>query len=378
MLVLEFKTYVKAEQFTAIDEAIRICQFIRNKSIRLWMDKEAKSCFDLNKYCAVLAKEFDFANKLNSMARQSASERAWSAISRFYDNVKSGVKGKKVGFPSFQKDCRSVEYKTSGWKLSADCKSVTFTDKCGIGRLKLKGSRDLGFYDLSQIKRVRLVKRADGYYVQFCVSVDRLEVLPSTGKTIGLDVGLKEFYTDSNGDSAPNPHFLCKGEPALKRSQRLVSRKVKGSLNRRKARVILGKRHLKISRQRKDHAIKLARCVITSNDVVVYEDLRVSNMVKNHCLAKSISDASWYQFKVFKEYFGKVFGRITIAVNPAYTSQECSNCGEVVKKSLSTRTHACKCGCVMDRDHNAAINILNRGISTAGHVGTSLLDNVNA
>jgi putative transposase len=378
MLVYEFKTYGKTEQFTAIDDAIRICQFVRNKSIRLWMDKEAKSCFDLNKYCAVLAKEFDFANKLNSMARQSASERAWAAISRFYDNVKAGIKGKKVGFPSFQKDCRSVEYKTSGWKLSEDCKSITFTDKCGIGRLKMKGTRDLGFYDLSQIKRVRLVKRADGYYVQFCIQIDRSEVLPSTGKTIGLDVGLKEFYTDSNGDSVPNPRFLRKGEIALKRSQRLVSRKLKGSLNRRKARVILGKRHLKISRQRKDHAIKLARCVITSNDVVVYENLSVSNMVKNHCLAKSISDASWYQFRIFLEYFGKVFGRITIAVNPAYTSQECSNCGEVVKKSLSTRTHVCKCGCSMDRDHNAAINILNRGISTTGHVGTSLLDNVNA
>ena len=378
MLVFEFKTYGKSQQFNAVDDAIRICQFIRNKSVRLWMDGKAKSCFDLNKHCAVLAKEFDFANKLNSMARQSASERAWSAISSFYDNVKSGVKGKKVGFPQFQKDCRSVEYKTTGWKFSENRKSITFTDKCGIGRLKLKGTRDLGFYDLSQIKRVRLVKRADGYYVQFCVQADRLEVLPSTGKAIGLDVGLKEFYTDSNGNSVPNPRFLRKCETALKRSQRLVSRKVKGSLNRRKARVIFGKRHIKISRQRKDHAIKLARCVITSNDVVVYEDLRVSNMVKNHCLAKSISDASWYQFRVFLEYFGKVFGRITIAVNPAYTSQECSNCGEVVKKSLSTRTHTCKCGCVMDRDHNAAINILNRGISTTGHVGTSLLDNVNA
>ena len=246
MLVLEFKTYGKTEQVKAIDEAIRICQFIRNKSIRIWLDKKAKSWFNLSKYCAIWAKEFDFANKLNSMARQASAERAWASISRFYDNVKKGVKGKKVGFPSFQKDCRSVEYKTSGWKLSEDCKSITFTDKCGIGKLKMKGTRDLEFYDLSQIKRVRLVKRADGYYVQFCVQVDRLEVLPSTGNTIGLDVGLKEFYTDSNGDSVPNPRFLRQGETALKRFQRLVSRKVKASLNRRKARVILGKRHLKI------------------------------------------------------------------------------------------------------------------------------------
>ena len=378
MLVLEFKIYAKPNQFQAIDEAIRICQFIRNKSIRLWMDGGAKSWFDLSKYCAIWAKEFDFANKLGAMARQASAERAWAAISRFYDNVKKGVKGKKIGFPKFQKDCRSVEYKTNSWKLSNDRKSITFTDKCGIGRLKMKGTRDLNFYEPSQIKRVRLVKRADGYHAQICVSVDRTEQIPVTGKTIGLDVGLKEFYTDSNGETASNPSFLRKGEARLKRAQRLVSRKKKGGVNRRKARMILGKRHLKISRQRKDHAIKLARCVITSNDVVVYEDLRVSNMVKNHCLAKSISDASWYQFRVFLEYFGSVFGRITIAVNPAYTSQECHSCGTVVKKSLSTRTHVCKCGCEMDRDHNAAINILNRGISTTGHAGTSILEIVNA
>jgi putative transposase len=101
-------------------------------------------------------------------------------------------------------------------------------------------------------------------------------------------------------------------------------------------------------------------------------------MVKNHCLAKSINDASWYQFRVWLEYFGKVFKRVTIAVNPQYTSQECSSCGEIVKKSLSTRTHICKCGCVMDRDENAARNILSRGLSTVGHTGTFALDASNA
>ena len=377
MLIFEFKVKGKPSQYSGIDDAIRTTQFIRNKAIRYWMDNRKVGRYDLNKYCAVLAKEFQFADELNSMARQSAAERAWSAISRFYDNCKKKVAGKK-GYPKFQKDCRSVEYKTSGWKLSDDRKYITFTDKKGIGRLKLLGSRDLNFYQPDQIKRVRLVKRADGYYAQFAVDVNRTESTEVTGKAIGLDVGLKEFYTDSNGVMVGNPRFLRKAEKVLKRSQRRVSKKVKGSKNRGKARVILGKRHLKVSRQRKDHAIKLARCVITSNDVVVYEDLRVSNMVKNHCLAKSISDASWYQFRVFLEYFGKVFGRITIAVNPAYTSQECSSCGVIVKKALSTRSHVCKCGCEMDRDHNAAINILNRGISTTGHVGTSLLDNVNA
>jgi putative transposase len=311
------------------------------------------------------------------MARQASAERAWAAISRFYDNCKKKVAGKK-GFPTFQKDCRSIEYKTSGWKLSEDLKSITFTDKLGIGRLKMKGARDLGFYQFDQIKRVRLVKRADGYYVQFCVSADRYEVVEPTGKAIGLDVGLKEFYTDSNGAMVENPSFLRKSEKTLKCSQRRVSKKVKGSKNRGKSRTILGKRHLKISRQRKDHAVKLARCVIKSNDLVAYEDLRIKNMVKNHCLAKSINDASWYQFRVFLEYFAKVFGKVTIAVDPKYTSQECSSCGAIVKKSLSIRTHTCQCGCVLDRDHNAARNILSRGLATVGHTGSYGLDSCNA
>ena len=377
MLVFEFKTYAKPAQFVAIDEAIRAAQFIRNKCIRYWMDNPKVSKYDLNKQCAVLAAEFPFANNLNSMARQSAAERAWTAISRCYDRCKKKVVGLK-GFPKFQKDNRSVEYKTTGWKLAEDRKSITITDKIGIGKLKLKGARDLNFYQPDQIKRVRLVKRADGFYVQFCISVDREEVISPTKNTIGLDMGLNHFYTDSNGKQVKNPRFYRQAEQSIKRSQRLVSRKVTGSSNRRKARVKLSKVHLKISRQRKDHAIKLARCVIQSNDLVVYEDLRVGNMVKNHCLAKSISDAGWYQFRVWLEYFGKVFGRATVAVNPAYTSQECSSCGVIVKKSRSTRTHVCQCGCVLDRDENAAINILNKGLSTVGHTGRSALDADNA
>ena len=121
-----------------------------------------------------------------------------------------------------------------------------------------------------------------------------------------------------------------------------------------------------------------ARCVIRSNDLVAYEDLKVKNLVKNHCLAKSINDAGWRQFRVWLEHFGQRFNKITVAVNPAYTSQNCSECGEVVKKSLSTRTHTCKCGCNLDRDsakptlreHNAAKNILNRALSTVGHTET--------
>ncbi|NEO91775.1 MAG: transposase, partial [Moorea sp. SIO3G5] len=360
-------------------------KFVRNSCIRYWMDNKGVGKLDLNKYCTVLAKQFPFANELNSMARQACAERAWSSIVRFYDNCKKKVPGKK-GFPRFKKHCHSVEYKTTGWKLCPDKKSIVFSDKKGIGKLKLKGTWDLWHFDKKLIKRVRIVRRADGYYVQFCINTDINESVSATGTTIGLDVGLKDFYTDSNGNTVPNPRFYRKGEKRLKFYQRRVSRKNKGSANRKKAINKLGKTHLKISRQRVgeacakriEHAKILARCVVRSNDLVAYENLRINNMVKNHCLAKSINDAGWYQFRKWMEYFGNKFGKVTVAVNPAYTSQNCSNCGEVVKKSLSTRTHVCQCGCSLDRDHNAAINILERALSTAGHVGTLVLNDPNA
>jgi putative transposase len=373
MLVLEFKAKGKTIQYTAIDEAIRTAQFIRNKAIRHWMDNRGVGQKELYRLSKSLREEFSFVKALNSSACQASIERAYSAIARFYSSCKKSIPGKK-GYPKFQKNCRSVEYKTSGWTLSPDRRLINFIDKKGIGKLKLKGTWDLHYYQLNQIKRVRLVRRADGYYVQFLVSTENKVDVELTGKMIGLDVGLKEFYTDSNGHTEPNPKFYRKGEKRLKFKQCRVSRKKKGSANRRKAIKRLGRVHLKISRQREEHAKRVARCVIQSNDLVAYEDLRIKNLSKNHCLAKSINDAGWYQFRKWLEHFGIKFGKITIAVNPALTSQECSSCGTMVKKSLSVRTHVCKCGFVLDRDWNAAINILKLALSTTGHVGTWVID----
>jgi len=366
MIVYEFKAKGKPHQFQKIDEAIRVTQFIRNKCLRFWLDNKNVKAFDLNKYTAVLANEFEFADKLNSMARQAAAERTAFAIKRFFDNCKSKKAGKK-GYPKFQKNNRSVEYKTCGWKLSEDRKYITFTDKCKIGQLKLIGTYDLHYYQLNQIRRVRLIRRSDGYYVQFCIEAQRNIDITPTGKTIGIDVGLAAFYTDSEGNKVEKPRYLKKSEKALKRLQKAVSRKKKGSNNRKKAINKLGRKHLKISRQRKDFAVKQALCVIKSNDFVAIEDLAVRNLVKNHKLAKSISDVSWSLFAQWLKYFAQVYGRIVVAVPPQYTSQDCSSCGNRIKKSLSERTHICQCGCVLDRDENAAINILNKGLKQAGY-----------
>ncbi|MCC5666776.1 transposase [Nostoc sp. CHAB 5784] len=371
MLVIDAKLKGKQSQYNSLDEAIRTALFIRNKALRHWMDNKNVGKNDLQKLCAVLAKEFDFATKLNSMARQASADRAWFAIKRFYDNCKAKKLGKK-GYPKFKKRGHSVEYKTSGWKLSNDKKYITFSDGFESGRFKLVGTRDLSFYSVKQIKRIRVVKRADGYYCQFCVDIERKEDHQYDGNQVGIDVGLEFFYTDSNGRTVENPRLLRRAEKCLKRKQRQVSKCKKRSSNRRKAVKKLAKKHLKVSRQRKDFVVKTARTLVQSNDLVVYEDLQVKNMVKNHRLAKSISDASWSLFTDWVDYYAKVFGTWAASVPPHYTSQDCSVCGTRVKKSLSTRTHKChECGTVMHRDHNAAKQILMKGLkSTVGHTGS--------
>jgi len=374
MLIYEYKLSGSHTQFAAIDEALRIVQFIRNKCLRLWMDERGISKHALQVYCAVLAKDFLFASRLNSQARQASADRAWFAISRFYENCKNHQPGKK-GYPKFQHNNRSVEYKTTGWKLDPDGKHLTFTDGCGIGRLRLVGNKQqqIAAFPLKEIKRVRIVQRADGYYCQFSVLAERQIAHLATGRMIGIDVGLKSFYTDSDGHTVDNPRHYRQAEKHLNRLHRLVSRKTKGSQNREKARKALAKGYLKVQRQREDFARKTANALVTSHDLIVYEHLQIRNMVKNHQLAKSIHDAAWGQFLGWVKSYAMMHGIAVVAVPPAYTSQECSGCGERVQKTLSTRTHVCpRCGLILDRDENAALNILAKGLAcTLGHRETS-------
>src|SRR5438105_13420343 len=206
MLIYEYKLDGLPAQYAAIDEAIRVVQFIRNKCIRLWMDGRRINKNDLQCYCAVLANEYSFAACINSQARQTSADRAWAAISRFYENCRNKKPGKK-GYPKFQHDNRSVEYKQTGWKLDPDGRHVIFTDGCGIGRLRLVGNpnQQIETFPTKQIKRVRIVRRADGYYAQFSVETERKSEHVDTGSVVGIDMGLKTFYTDSDGNTTENP-----------------------------------------------------------------------------------------------------------------------------------------------------------------------------
>jgi len=164
MLVYEYKLDGNKKQCAAIEEAIRVVQFIRNKCLRLWMDGDRVNKNDLQTYCSTLAKEYPFAKRLNSQARQASADRAWFAIDRFYQNCREhtqrahGKPGKK-GYPTFQHDNRSVEYKQTGWKLDDVGRHITFTDGCGIGRLRLIGNKKqhIETFPVKEIKRVRIV-----------------------------------------------------------------------------------------------------------------------------------------------------------------------------------------------------------------------------
>jgi putative transposase len=388
MLVYEYKLDGTTAQYARIDGAIRVAQFVRNKCLRRWMDADLEhpvSANDLQTYCAVLAKDFEFAAALNSQARQASADRAWAAISGFYANCRAKVPGKK-GYPHFQHDNRSVEYKGTGWKLEPAGTHITFTDSCGIGRLRMVGTRAITTFPVAQIKRVRLIRRADGYYCQFCVdAVRQIEHVPS-GRHVGIDLGLKEFYTDSDGQVVHNPRFLRKAERRIKYLQRRVSRrfsqerkKVKRpqSQNYRKAQQQLSKAHLKVQRQREDFARKAASALVSSHDLIAHEDLQIRNLVKNHHLAKSIHDAAWARFLLWVYYYARLHRIPVLAVPSQYTSQACSGCETLVQKTLSTRTHVCwHCGLILDRDENAAINILALALliwqhfSTVGQTGT--------
>ncbi|MGD1807169.1 RNA-guided endonuclease InsQ/TnpB family protein [Dapis sp. BLCC M126] len=398
----EFKIKAKTNQYTAIDEAILTGQFIGNKCIRLSMDQRSIGKTQLYKYCSRLAKEFAFANKLNSQARQAMAEKGWSSTSRFYDNCHKKIPRKKVvrlrddysykgkctkrGYPNFKRHSRSIEYKNTGWNLSEDRKYITFTNKLGIGKLKLKGNWDFYFDQLEQIKRIRLIKRANGYYCQFLIQADINVKTTPTQRATGLDLGLNYFITDISGNVVESPKYYRKAEKKLNRLNRRKCRKYQNpgkgkkgakmvkipkqrqSNNYHKARVRYATKHFKVSRQREDFATLLTKCVIQSTDLVAYKDLNVKGMVKNRHLAKSINDAGCSTFRHWLEHFGRKYGKANVVVPPHNTSQNYSSWGQKVGKFLSTRTQICHhCGFVEHRDLNTRLNILQKGLSTVGH-----------
>src|SRR5262249_30254660 len=217
------------------------------------------------------------------------------------------------------------------------------------------------------IKTVTISHEADGWYVCCSCAEVSVQPLPLTGCETGVDVGLKGFLITAEGESIENPRPYRKSEQSLVKAPKLVSRRQKGSQRRNKARKLLAKKYQKVRRQRQDFHQKVALYLVRHYDALYLEDLRVANRVRNHHLAKSISDAGWAAFRTTLAYKAACAGKQVLLVTPAYTSQDCSACSERVKTSLSVRTHVCpSCGFTAARDHNAALNILRAGQAHRG------------
>jgi len=230
-----------------------------------------------------------------------------------------------------------------------------------LGLVKLKKSREIE----GRIKSVTISKNIlNNYYISILCEVD-IEKLPKLNKNVGIDLGIKEFCITSDNKKEPNPKYLRKLELKLKKTQRILSRRKKGSKNRFKQQKKLFRIHEKIRNQRLDFLHKLSTKLISENQVICLEDLSVKNMVKNHKLAKSISDASWSKFVELLKYKADWYGRELVQIDKFFPSSKmCSNCGNIKKDlKLEDREYCCDCcNLVIDRDYNASLNILKEGL----------------
>jgi putative transposase len=302
--------------------------------------------------------------RVNAQVLQNVLMRVDSAFDAFFGRIQKGKK--KAGYPRFRSSFRYSSFTfpqaKGAFKIIGNRLHLS-----KIGSVKLHLSRLVE----GKMKTCQIKREADGWYAIIVVEEPTPTALSSTNQTVGIDVGIENFATLSTGETVANPKYLRASERQLKTSQRAVARKKRGGKSRKKSRQLLAKQHLKVKRQRLDFHHKEARKLVEKFDTVVVEDLNIAGLVKNYHLAKSISDAGWNQFILILTSKAANAGRQVIEVNPSFTSQDCSECGNRVRKGLGVREHRCiACGFVTHRDHNAAINIKNKAGSPPSGMGT--------
>ncbi|HEV2659238.1 MAG TPA: transposase [Ktedonobacteraceae bacterium] len=288
-------------------------------------------------------------------------------LHRSFTNFFAGRKdGRKVGFPRFKS---ANAWNTIQLRDATHCldNGRFKAPKQMGGRIRVIVHRPLE----GTFKFARIVLHPSGWYVQ-CVCETEPHPLPTKNNAVGLDMGIRYLIADSNGDIMENPRHAKKSAKKLARAQRRLAKCKKGSHRRNKARKLVARIHERIANQRKESLHKASRRYVDGYQTLVIENLKPANMVRNHCLAFAISDASWGMFRQFLESKAASAGRQVIAVPPHYTSQKCSQCKKIVYKSLSVRTHVCPhCGYIADRDENAAHNILRAGLLVQARTGPS-------
>ncbi len=296
---------------------------------------------------------FPQARSVFSQTLQTVADDVDKAFKAFFRRVRAG---EKPGYPRFKSRNRfhSFAFKQFGVGARLDSRRLKLF---GIGRVGVRWHRPIE----GKIKTVRIVHKAGRWYACFVCDVPDKPPLPKTGQTIGIDLGISALLTTSQGEKVEHPQFYRAAERKLRLLQRSLARKKKGGQNRRKALLRVQRQHEHVKNQRSDFAHKLSYTLVQHFDLIACEDLKISNMVRNHHLSKSILDAGWGIFKQLLTNKAVDAGRQVAFVDPAYTSRCCSKCGTLFQDfDLATRWVECACGLSLDRDHNAAINILKR------------------
>lgn len=347
-----------------MDLNLELCRHVYNDTLALRKDaweKETKSIslYETNDILVTWKAQRPELKQVYSQVLQNVQVRVDLALKAFFRRVKSG---ENPGYPRFKGKGRydSITYKQLGFGIKGGKLHLA-----KIGDIKIKLHRPIeGKIKTCTVRRMPTGK----WFACFSVETEDIPLPPwKDGSVVGIDVGLESFATLSNGEKIANPRFFRAEEKSLAKAQKHLSSASKGTPERRKALKVVERVHERIANRRSDFANQVARKLIDRFGFIAFEDLNIQNMLKNHCLAKSISDAAWNMLVKATESKAAYAGSKVVLVDPRQTSQMCSRCGLIVKKDLSERVHNCpECGLSMDRDLNAAINILRLGLQSVG------------
>lgn len=362
----QYRLWPTKGQERLLEQQLEICRWVYNQTLAARRDawdkrQESLGLYDTNKLLPGWKLERPSLKQVHSQVLQNVQVRVDLAFKAFFRRVKAGEK--EAGSPRFKGKGRydSITYPQYGNGAKLNGATLILSK---IGSVKINLHRPIE----GTIKTVTVRRSAMGKWFG-CFSVEKEPPHRADGPdaAVGIDVGLEKFATLSTGEEIPNPRFFRRDEKDLARAQRKLSKAEKGTPERAKRRKVVARIHERITNRRKNVAHQISRKLVNTFGTIVFEDLSITRMLKNHCLAKSIADAAWNQLITYTRYKAEEAGSVWLQIDPRGTSQRCSRCKTTVKKGLAVRVHQCPvCGLEIDRDLNAAINILAVGLHSLG------------